>query len=147
MKPRGGVILVVGCIAGLWACSSGEDRGAHFKQYLEVGDSTPDQSGEVESDAPGELESDAPNLEQDKGTVTFDTTMQDGCQSEGRPVDEEGELRCCEGLEPVARVWVGESGECLPPSFWPPAMICLACGDGVCTEAEDKCTCPVDCEG
>jgi len=62
---------------------------------------------------------------------------------------------CCPGLSRVSLTSLYHEGVC-PEDPWypgccltpvPSALICLACGDGVCDQAhgEDPCTCPVDC--
>jgi hypothetical protein len=45
---------------------------------------------------------------------------------------------CCEGLE---RFNADSACSPAPPSLF----YCGKCGDGVCTEGENECTCPKDC--
>jgi hypothetical protein len=48
--------------------------------------------------------------------------------------------RCCEGLTPSPS-YTPSCQETGPPSL----MMCLACGDGLCSAIENKCNCPGDC--
>lgn len=59
---------------------------------------------------------------------------------------------CCAGLEPhtlveevPGHVYDGLQGcaDNAPPG----TFICLACGDGICESTENRCTCPMDCDG
>ena len=51
--------------------------------------------------------------------------------------------RCCDGLRPSGISEIDAvTGECVVMDG---AMVCLACGDGVCDRDEDECSCPEDC--
>lgn len=50
-----------------------------------------------------------------------------------------GDLGCCTGLKVDAGAC--DNGVCLPG----PRTPCINCGDGVCADWEDECTCPMDC--
>ena len=54
-----------------------------------------------------------------------------------------GGLDCCGGLVPSLISEVdAATGSCVVMDG---AMVCLPCGDGVCAEDEDECSCPEDC--
>jgi len=51
---------------------------------------------------------------------------------------------CCAGLTRISLDAPGDGGACestAPPSLF----LCAACGDGVCSEGENRCNCPGDC--
>jgi len=50
---------------------------------------------------------------------------------------------CCEGLKEVPYGGLQDDGQCL---FATCGKVCRPCGNGVCDENEDKCTCPEDCK-
>lgn len=54
-----------------------------------------------------------------------------------------GALPCCEGLEAISCDRPGPDGIC--PEGCAGAVICAACGDGVCGAGENACNCAIDC--
>jgi hypothetical protein len=58
---------------------------------------------------------------------------------------------CCDGLverEPMVettQVFDGYPEGCGPGPAPPSILVCVACGDGVCGEGENRCVCPEDC--
>lgn len=52
--------------------------------------------------------------------------------------------KCCDGLKRIEAQEPTESGDCednAPPGIF----FCAACGDGTCSDGENKCNCPADC--
>lgn len=69
------------------------------------------------------------------------------CVSEGDGYDLKLGLEgpCCDGLTPVNTTAApGEDGSCQVEDL-NPAKVCVACGDGACGAAENRCNCPEDC--
>jgi len=74
------------------------------------------------------------------------------CRQEGELL--EGKIicgLCCEGLqqkEPMIETDDGPSDYpdgCGPGEAPPSILVCVACGDGICGSAENRCICPEDC--
>jgi len=59
-----------------------------------------------------------------------------------------GEFReCCEGLEAIAGCTLSEGMTCEDYNLIDGCnSICSNCGNGLCEEIENKCSCPEDCE-
>jgi hypothetical protein len=51
------------------------------------------------------------------------------------------DIPCCEGLVEVPMAFL-ENGSCIAASC---GQICRPCGDGICQENENECSCPSDC--
>ncbi len=74
-----------------------------------------------------------------------ETTSDTGCIEEGQ----EGEIfpgspSCCEGLSGLSCDKPDENGNCSTECS--DTFICADCGDGECSDGENKCNCPRDCE-
>ena len=56
---------------------------------------------------------------------------------------------CCDRLIPVTNLVVSDGGSGSTCELEGPIslQICLPCGDGVCSSAENACACPEDCDG
>ena len=54
------------------------------------------------------------------------------------------EQQCCPNTFPVECLIMGANDRCEACAEL--TQICLACGDGVCSDNENRCTCPIDCE-
>ncbi|MCX6796216.1 MAG: hypothetical protein NTW06_01835 [Candidatus Falkowbacteria bacterium] len=75
------------------------------------------------------------------GVCFFDQTA---CAKEGEVIGSVGmPASCCEGLKPLGPG--GYNGDCSIPA--PPGGLahCARCGDKICGNGENKCTCPEDC--
>jgi len=62
------------------------------------------------------------------------------CRNESYPCTVEN-IPCCEGLVEVPSAFPSETG-CIAASC---GNICRPCGDGICQENENNCSCPEDC--
>ena len=68
-----------------------------------------------------------------------------GCLGPGEEfTDFDTEGKCCPGLAPIPAC-VGDGADCACPNC--PCYICSSCGDDVCEDWENPCSCPADCEG
>ena len=53
-------------------------------------------------------------------------------------------LKCCDGKELLPPYEIESSGNCVRAGYDP--RICLNCGDGICEDPENRCSCPDDCD-
>jgi hypothetical protein len=68
------------------------------------------------------------------------------CQDEGESFDGKDICSlCCSGLSKVHPGAVPDGGTECESTAPPSAFVCVKCGDGVCGEFENRCTCPADC--
>jgi len=75
------------------------------------------------------------------------------CRAEGSQIS--GKVPCsfcCTGLQ-ASQIYTltdavvdGYPKGCGPSSTPPDLMVCIRCGDGTCGAAENRCSCPADCE-
>jgi hypothetical protein len=68
-----------------------------------------------------------------------------GCHAQGGKFEDMNpEGKCCPGLKPVQDQFYDTVAQmCL--NYRCPCFVCINCGDGVCDEGENQCTCPDDC--
>jgi hypothetical protein len=70
-----------------------------------------------------------------------------GCLEVGEVGDVNEDIACCNGTEPLQNYLIDQSGNCVKiGESIPGNRICLDCGNGICEEFENECTCPDDCD-
>lgn len=69
------------------------------------------------------------------------------CIPEGGIFFPGGTETCCEGLVAVPECEVIGEGDnpCTPSCLCKESLVCIACGDGICGDGENVCTCAEDC--
>jgi hypothetical protein len=66
------------------------------------------------------------------------------CAGPGQPAGGKIAVKCCAGLWGMPATWLLADGGCANPP--PSSQLCGRCGDGICNDAEDTCSCPADCK-
>jgi hypothetical protein len=76
------------------------------------------------------------------GTGTISGSLASCLKAGGKFVDFNTDGKCCSPTDPVV-LKKPQDGKCI--SYKCPCYICLNCGDGICDQYEDFCTCGSDC--
>ena len=66
------------------------------------------------------------------------------CIGEGKKGSMLNNDACCEGLSRISNSFVS-GNNCIAPTDG--SFVCTQCGNGACGRGENKCNCPIDCQG